>query len=138
MLREEFTEILNFFSLDVNEKKKNFSEILSKSLQFSEKMQDKILHGTPEDREEVQVILEELKGKVNEETGKLCTQMGISEEDLASYVNNPNNYNAEDWQVVHDALQVTESREMAPALTNSRSKEKSKKRKATKANWIQS
>lgn len=138
MLKEKYSEIIGFFELDSEEKKAAFSEILAKSLQFSEEMKDKMLHGTDEERNEVEEILAEMRGKISEETSKICSEIGISEEELPSYLANPNNFSDAEWGVMQDSIAESEKVGITPAPKVQRAPAKAKKMRVTKSYWIQS
>jgi hypothetical protein len=136
MLREEFVEILSFFNLEASEKKERFAEMLAKSLEFSEKMRDKLVNGTTEEKNEVEEILAEMKEHISLETNKICDAVGVSAEELPAYLSNPSNFSSDEWTTVRDTLQEAEMAGV-PIARPSPAK-KVKKIKSTKMNWIQS
>jgi hypothetical protein len=132
-LKEDFSEIFDFFNMDENERIEKFEKVLTKIASFADKVQDKIQNGSKEENEELQKTLKEIQEKVEEEKVKLFQKIGISEDDLKTFLMDKNNFSQEEWQSmqeIKDYLKIN----MGEKPEN---KEKVKVKKS-KTQWIQS
>ncbi|NGX30337.1 MAG: hypothetical protein K940chlam4_01183 [Candidatus Anoxychlamydiales bacterium] len=130
-LKQEFPEIFDFFELDDEARVEKFHEILSQIARFSEKIQDRILHGTEEDNRDLQDFLKEMQEKVENEKAKVFEKVGISEDQFKEFLNDKNNFSEEDWAAMQEMKTYLKETTMPVAS-------KKIKRKKSKTKWIQS
>ncbi|EKE03129.1 MAG: hypothetical protein ACD_20C00252G0002 [uncultured bacterium] len=100
-LKEEFERLFDFFNKD-EVKVENFKETLEGTVRLSEKLKDKLIYGTKEEKEEIQEFIKEMSEKVEEEKNKLFQKIGVSEEELKTFLSNKNNFSETEWNTMQD------------------------------------
>lgn len=130
-LKEDLSKFFDYFNLEPEARVEKFQEALQETVRFSEKIKDKIINGSEEEREELQEFLLEFQGQIEEEKNKLFEKIGISEEDLQKYLLDKNNFSEEEWQSMENVKDhITDT--VFPEA------KKTKKVKTRSKNWIQS
>ena len=138
-LKEEYKDLFGFFDKDPKEKAENFAQTLQQSLEFSEKMKEKLLKGTEEEKKEVMSLLEELKEQLASQTKDILNQVGLSEEELNAYMENSENFSPEEWNTIQDVRKYVEDLAKKAAPHPLEEKEEVKKaKKIAKQYWMQS
>lgn len=129
-LKEEFFQIFDFLNPGDEEIKfEKFQETLEQTVKFSEKIKDKLINGTKEEKEELEAFLKEMQEKVESEKNKLFQKIGISENDLKAFINNKENFSEEEWNSMQE-MKVYVEDTIDPAKKN--------KVKKMKTKWLQS
>ena len=136
-LKQDIPKVLDFFDLDSRGKAEQFSSILRFSMQLADKIKEKLVYGKEEEKQEIFELIEDLKNKVKQETKKICTDLGLSEEDLFFFMNNPNNFSEEEWNIMKEAKDFVEKEGYSLPQEKKTSPKKRKKR-SKKSQWIQS
>lgn len=129
--KEEFSEIVEFFNTGEEINLGKFKAALEEAIKFSEKLKDKIIHGTQEEKEELKDFLQEMQTKIEDEKNKLFQKIGISEEELKAYIGNKDNFSETEWSAMQEMKSYI--KENVESITNEH-----KKAKKTKAKWLQS
>ncbi|MFA6118442.1 MAG: hypothetical protein WCT85_03035 [Parachlamydiales bacterium] len=132
-LKQEFSKLFDFFSLDDNERAEKFVDVINEIVKFSEKMQEEIVKGSDEERKEIQEFLDKLKVQVEEEKSKLFEKMGISEDALKEYISNKENFSDEEWTVMQEM-----KKQVKEELDPKSEKPKKINKKRSNKTWIQS
>jgi Asp-tRNA(Asn)/Glu-tRNA(Gln) amidotransferase C subunit len=133
-LKEEIPDISKLINLsDEDNKIEKFSESLEDVLKFADNIQNKILNGSEEDRQEIEKYLENVKTQVEKEKNKLFEMIGVSEDELQEFINNKENFSEEEWNAMQEVKSLVKD-----ALGEKEKINKPTLRKRKKAAWIQS
>ncbi|MCH9631174.1 MAG: hypothetical protein S4CHLAM37_11930 [Chlamydiia bacterium] len=138
----EFDKIMEFFSLNPEDKAVKLEDIFEDSIEFFNKFQYVLENGTEEEKAEILGKVMELQEKLQEETEKMCTDSGLSEEELKEFANDKENFTEEEWETIAQAKSKLDDQadqiskhlpgsEPGPAEVASAPKKK-KKKKGTK------
>jgi len=130
-LKEEFSSLFDFFNQNDEIKMEKFKETLEETVRFSEKLKDKLISGTKEEKEELHEFLQEMQTKIEEEKNKMFQKIGVSEEDLKTFLTNKDNFSESEWSAMQEMKNYIQETIEQPAV-------KSKKIKKSKTKWIQS
>lgn len=130
-LKEEFSGLFEFFKNADSIKMEDMKETLEETIRFSEKLKDRLINGTKEEKEELHEFLQEMQAKIEEEKNKLFQKIGVSEEDLKAFISNKENFSEEEWGAMQDMKHYVQE-------TIEPEKNKPKKINRSKTQWIQS
>ena len=131
--KKDISKFFDFFELEPEARAEKFQETLEETVKFSEKIKDKIINGSEEEREELKAFLSELQEKIENEKGKLFEKIGISEGDLQDYLKDKNNFSEEDWHAMEQMKDYISETTFPDSKKTKKVKTSSKKTK-----WIQS
>jgi len=132
-LKQEFSELFEFFNVGEQPTMKNFEAMLEKAFKFSQKLQDKLLNGTEEEKKELQEFMQEMQKKVEAEKEKLFEKIGITENDIKDFLSSKENFSDAEWNAIQEVKKTTQKED-------STEKEKASKinKFKSKTKWIQS
>ena len=102
-MSEEYRKIQEFFSMNAQEKSKHLKEILEGSIEFFQKFQRVLAEGSPEEKKAMMEEMESFRKQVVSQTESLAKSVGVSQEDLEKYAENPSNFTAEQWEALQSA-----------------------------------
>lgn len=102
-MSEEYRKIQEFFSMNAQEKSKHLKEILQGSIEFFQKFQRVLAEGSPEEKKAMMEEMESFRKQVVSQTESLAKSVGVSQEDLEKYAENPSNFTAEQWEALQSA-----------------------------------
>lgn len=102
-MSEEYRKIQEFFSMNAQEKSKHLKEILEKSIEFFQKFQRVLAEGSPEEKKAMMDEMESFRKQVMSQTESLAKSVGVSQEDLEKYAENPSNFTTEQWEALQSA-----------------------------------
>ncbi|PCI95658.1 hypothetical protein COB11_01620 [Candidatus Aerophobetes bacterium] len=150
---DEFDKIMEFFSLNPEDKAVKLEDIFEDSIEFFNKFQYVLENGTEEEKAEILGKVMELQEKLQEETEKMCTDSGLTEEELKEFANDKKNFTDEEWETITHAKSKLDDQaeqiskhlpgnEPGPAEIASSVPKKKKKKKGTKRKggdkWVKS
>ncbi|HRW57997.1 MAG TPA: hypothetical protein P5048_00065 [Chlamydiales bacterium] len=127
-LKDELPDIMHYLDLDSEEQMNQFQDAMQEVMKFTQIIQDKLQNGSDEDKEEVQEVLEDVKGKISKQMESLYEDLGITEDEVQNFVSNPDNFKPQDWNAMA---------EMQNSLDKVK-KTSSKKINKQKTDWIRS
>lgn len=102
-MSEEYRKIQEFFAMNAQEKSKHLKEILEKSIEFFQKFQRVLAEGSPEEKKAMIDEMESFRKQVVAQTESLAKSVGVSQEDLEKYAENPANFTTEQWEALQSA-----------------------------------
>ncbi|MCK4934050.1 MAG: hypothetical protein KAR79_00525 [Simkaniaceae bacterium] len=102
-MTDEFKKIMEFFTLDPEEKASHLNEVFDDSIAFFEKFKYIIEKGTPEQKKEMIEHAAALQNKLRSETTKICDSTGLTEEELEAFSTDANNFSEEQWSSIQHA-----------------------------------
>lgn len=102
-LRHEFERLMALFNQGVEGKAMNLNEVFRESFTFFEHLKRKLVRGTPDEKKQIVEMMTEMYKKLIGEVKAVCEKTGLSEEQLMSFSDNPNNFSPEQWQAIQDA-----------------------------------
>lgn len=103
VMSEEYRKIQEFFAMNAQEKSKHLKEILERSIEFFQKFQHVLAEGSPEEKKAMIDEMESFRKQVVAQTESLAKSVGISQEDLEKYAENPSNFTTEQWEALQSA-----------------------------------
>lgn len=126
MIQDEFKKLLEFFAQSAEGKPVNLQEVLGESLQFFNQLKTRLLTGSEEEKKELLGMVNEMYSKLMVESRKMAERAGLSEEQLALFVENPGNFSPEQWAAMNQAKQKMDesTNDLVKALNKSGIKEK--------------
>jgi hypothetical protein len=143
-MHEEFKKIMNFFSLAPEEKSKHLEEVFQNSIEFFDKFKKTLQTGTPEEKSAIMKEVVELQEKLQSETTKMCSETGLSEDELKEYSHDKKHFSEDEWKSIQSAKKKFEQQaeELASVLPVANKKETTqsgeKKAPKQKKKWMKS
>lgn len=146
MLKDEFQRLIRIFQDGAEGKPVNLAEVFSQSIEFFQHLKGQIEKGTPEERKEAMQMMAELYNQMMAETKKITERSGVSEEQLLSFAENPNNFSPEQWKQIQESKQKIAQagqelskvmQQLAKGETPTKSDDK-KGKKPKKSQWMRS
>jgi hypothetical protein len=133
-MHEEFRKIMAFFSLDPDQKIGALDNVFKQSIAFFDKFKHILENGTTEEKQEIMNEIMQLQEKLQQETEKMCSQTGLSEEQLKEYAQNQDNFSNEEWTSIQEAKKKLEEQadELSAILPSRKKKESGGKEKKAK------
>lgn len=110
MLKDEFQRLMHLFASGAEGRKVPLEEILRESLTFFARLNEQLKTGDADAQREALIMMKEMQSKITEHMKALVASTGMTEEQLASYSENPGNFSPAEWA----AMQETR-RQMAEA-----------------------
>lgn len=102
-MSDEFKKIMEFFSMDPEEKASHLNDVFDDSIAFFEKFKYIIEKGTPEQKKEMIEHAAALQNKLQSETSRICETTGLTEEELEAFSTDPNNFSEDQWSSIQNA-----------------------------------
>ncbi len=102
MLRDEFNRLMSLFALSSEGKTINLDELFKESVSFFEHLNYQLKNGTYDEKHEALNMMSELYTEMTAQTQRICQKTGMSEEQLATFAENPNNFTPEQWRSVQE------------------------------------
>lgn len=102
MLRDEYEKMMASFKQTLEGKTTNFEELCGESLNFFKIVQEVVQTGNEKDKEEVVAMMGEMYNTLMDETKKLTSKTGLTEQELLAFAENPDNFDPEQWKVIQD------------------------------------
>ena len=144
-MHEEFRKIMAFFSLDPDQKIGELDNVFKNSIEFFDKFKHILENGTPEEKNEIMNEIMQLQEKLQQETEKMCSETGLSEEQLKEYAQNQDNFSNDEWESIQGAKkklerQAEELSDILPTKKKAPAKDKKPKSStgAKKKKWMKS
>ena len=144
-MHDEFRKIMSFFSLSPDQKADELDGVFKSSIEFFDKFKYILENGTPEEKNEIMNEVMQLQEKLQQETEKMCSETGLSEEQLKEYAQSKDNFSDEEWESIQAAKTKLESQaeELSAVLPAAKKKEPSERKgKAPgapkKKKWVKS
>ena len=99
MLRDEFNQLMKVFreAASASGKIPDLEAVFRQSAAFFEHLREQIAKGSPEEQKEAIRMMSELYAEMMAETKRISERTGLSEEQLASFAENPANFTPEQW-----------------------------------------
>lgn len=91
------------FSLAAEGKIIDLQEIFAQSMEFFEKLKTQLQTGSPEEKKEAVALMGEMYSKMMGEVKKISEKTGLTEEQLMTFAENPNNFTQDQWKVIKEA-----------------------------------
>jgi Spy/CpxP family protein refolding chaperone len=106
MVPDDFKKILHWISQGIaGGQGASFDGVLKETTRFFERIKEVFQTGTEEEKREMMRSLKEMHEVMVAETRALCAKTGMTEEQLASFTENPQNFTTEQWQKIQQARQ---------------------------------
>ncbi len=86
-------------TVDMNNTSK-LSDLLAQAFTLCESIKEGLKGANEEDRKELSGIMKGFRECLSKETARLSKKMGVSEEQLARYNENPENFTKEQWMIM--------------------------------------
>lgn len=144
-MHEEFKKIMAFFSLEPDQKVGELESVFKHSIEFFDKFKYVLENGTPEEKNEIMNEVMQLQQKLQQETEKMCSETGLSEEQLKEYAQTKDNFSDEEWESIQSAKAKLEQQaeDLSSVLPTARKKEPAEKKSKTsstskKKKWVKS
>lgn len=145
MLQDEFKRLMTLFQEAADGKAINLEEVFAQSLAFFEHLKHQIATGSQEDKIEAMRLMSEMYQQMIATSRRICETTGMSEEQLVSFAENPDNFTPEQWRAIQASKdQIADSgKDLAKLLEGtqqrpSSSKEKKPPHKGPKSQWMRS
>lgn len=103
MLKDEFNRLMQLFAQGAEGQPVNLEEIFKQSLAFFEDLNVQLKEGSEEDKKEALKMMSEMYSQMMNQTKKICEKTGMSEEQLASFAENPSNFSPDQWASMQEA-----------------------------------
>lgn len=103
MLNEEFQRLMQMFEEGAAGKPVQLDLIFKEALTFFEHLNNQLKTGDAEEQKEALTMMKEMHAKINEQLKKIAASTGMSEEQLASYSENPGNFSQKEWAAIQEA-----------------------------------
>ncbi len=103
MLRDEYNRLMSLFAESAEGKKVNLDEVFHESIGFFEHLTLQLKTGSLDEKTDALMMMSELYTQMQLQTKKICESTGLSEEQLAAYTENPNNFSPSQWELMKDA-----------------------------------
>ncbi len=94
---------MEFFSLSPKERDARLKDVFEDSIEYFERFRHTITNGSPEEKQQALEEISRLKEKVAEESDKIKSQTGMSDEDLKEFVQDPKHFQEGQWDSLQDA-----------------------------------
>lgn len=144
-MHDEFRKIMSFFSLDADQKAEELDGVFKSSIEFFDKFKYVLENGTPEEKNEIMNEVMQLQEKLQQETEKMCSETGLSEDQLKEYAQSKDNFSDEEWESIQSAKSKLEQQaeELASVLPAPKKKASSEKKgkppgAPKKKKWVKS
>lgn len=149
MLKDEFDRLLKLFREGAEGKLANFEEVFAQSLGFFNELKEQMQNGSPEDKQEAVKMMGELYAQMMKATKEITEKSGLSEDQLLSYAENPDNFTPDQWRAIQESRQKISQagQDLAKVISKqgapSPEKEKREKppnegKKPKKSDWMRS
>lgn len=103
MLRDEFNRLMKLFQEGSEGKPVQLDEIFRESLAFFERLNEQIKAGDPDAQKEALTMMKEMHAQINTHVKKIAASTGMTEEQLATYAENPGNFSPDEWAALQQA-----------------------------------
>jgi hypothetical protein len=152
MLEDDYKRIMDYFHQSIEGKPLNLEELCRESVEFFQKLKEYIEHGTDKEKEEAYLLMHEMYKRLMVECKQLTEKTGLTEEQILSFAENPNNFSSAQWQMIQETRQdmvktgqalsqfLKKDQEHVP-IPKPKSPPSSKKKKivkSKKSNWMRS
>lgn len=105
-MKDEFSKIIDLFSLEPEEKEKRLDEIFQLSMNFIEKYKHIQSEGTEREKADVGAKLLILKEKISQETKASEEALSLSKEEIKELSLDENNFTSEQWELLQKTKQT--------------------------------
>jgi hypothetical protein len=102
-MKEEFNKLMALLKQHQEGKQVNLDELLKASTVFFKHLQDAFLTANPEDKKEILHMVNEMYAAMAAQARQLSKSSGMTQEDIAGYVQNPNNFTPEQWRLMEES-----------------------------------
>lgn len=100
MLKEKFERLFHAFDKKAHGQEVNLESVFRDSIEFFQQLKRELQTATPEERKDLMHMVQEMNDKINEESYKICSKTGMSEQQLMEYAENPNNFSEHQWRTI--------------------------------------
>ena len=147
MAESEYEKLLKFFSLKDEEKAGHFSDVIGDTLAFFNHFKEVMDSGSADDKAEMLRQAMELQRVMQSETENMCDKVGITQDELKTFSEDPDNFSKEQWEEMETAKGRLdeEVHDIASSVTDPKNKEadeglkpKSKRHRHPSQKWIPS
>ncbi|MES2345635.1 MAG: hypothetical protein V4494_06850 [Chlamydiota bacterium] len=104
-MKEEFNKLMNLLNQHQEGKKIDLDELLKASTIFFKHLQEAFLTADPSEKKDILNMVNEMYAAMAAHAKQISRASGLSQEDIAGYVQNPNNFTPEQWQLMQEARQ---------------------------------
>ncbi len=119
MLKDEFERIQKMFHDAAEGKEGNVEAVFKEALIFFEHLKGHIAEGSSQDKMEAIQMMAQLYQQMTQETKRIIEKSGMTEDQLASFAEDPSNFSKEQWEALQTSKeQITKTgKEIAKAMT---------------------
>jgi hypothetical protein len=103
-LKKEHDLILSFLG-SANSKPEDLKEMLQHALTFFTRLKQVLAQGSEEDKKQVQTLMNGMQTALHQNLKRICERVGMNEEQLFKFCENPNNFNSGQWATMAEAKQ---------------------------------
>lgn len=144
-MADEFERIMEFFSLEGEEKEKRLPTVFEDALAYFERFKEIMVKGSAEEKKVALERVSLIRKKMKEETDRICKKHALTEEELAAYSSDPKNFSQEQWEMMTQAktklsegVETLKEEVEEPKGKEKRPAKSALKRKGGPKKWIQS
>ena len=94
---------MKLFSQGVEGQPIPVDEIFREALTFFDRLNQQLKTGDPQEQKEALAMMKEMHAKIAEQLKKIAANTGMSEEQLASFAENPGNFSTSEWMAMQQA-----------------------------------
>ena len=99
-IKEEYTKLMTLLNQTLDPEKFKLEDVLKEAVVFFDELRRVYPTAPKEEREEIMQMMQVLHSRLQEISKEVIEATGMSEEEVAEYSENPNNFSAEDWQLM--------------------------------------
>lgn len=104
-MNEEYQRIMALFERMHEGKKVDLEELMDEATAFFAKVKEAVKKGTPEERQELRKMVQDLHDRLAEEAKFISQKAGMSEEEIGRYLENPANFSPARWRSMQETRQ---------------------------------
>lgn len=101
-MKEKFTHLMKLLTQHEHGGKINLDELLKTSVAFFEEMKEAFVHANPEEKKEIMSMVQQMHAALVAQSKKTQSLTGLREEEVAAFVQNPNNFTPEQWKSMEE------------------------------------
>ncbi len=103
MIKDEFDRLMSLFHDASSGKKVDLQQLFTQATGFFEHLKNELKNGTEEEKKEVLNMMSEMYKQILKETQQISKASGLTEEQLLSYADNPNNFTPAQWKSIQES-----------------------------------
>lgn len=140
MLQEEFNRLMKIFQEAAEGKQVDIEGLFKQSLQFFEHLRERMAKGTPEEKAQAVQLMTQMYQQMMAQTKAIAEKSGMTEEQLAAFARNPENFTKEQWDSFQSSKEKMEhiGEDIAKQVERSSKKDGDKPSQGKRDSWLKS